>query len=53
VSGEYLHANRMGLSPSDIVLLAEASFQHSFLPADEKRAMLAQFHAGVAAAGLV
>ncbi len=53
VSEEYRHANRMGLLPSEIVSLAEASFQHSFLPAEEKRAMLEKFHSGVAALGLV
>jgi aminodeoxyfutalosine deaminase len=53
VSGEYSHMQRMGLTPGELVRLAEASFQHSFLPPDEKRAMLAKFHSGVAALGLV
>jgi aminodeoxyfutalosine deaminase len=53
VSAEYGHAHRMGFTPSELVRLAEASFQHSFLPHDEKRAMLDKFHSGVAALGLV
>jgi aminodeoxyfutalosine deaminase len=53
VSAEYQHAHRMGLTPDDLVQLAEASFNHSFLAPDEKRAMLGKFHSGVAALGLV
>jgi adenosine deaminase len=53
LSAEYGHAHRMGFTPSELVRLAEASFQHSFLPPDEKRAMLDKFHSGVAALGLV
>jgi adenosine deaminase len=53
VSTEYQHAQRMGLTPGDLVQLAEASFNHSFLGPDEKRAMLGKFHSGVAALGLV
>jgi aminodeoxyfutalosine deaminase len=53
VSDEYRHAFRMGLTPGDLVQLAEASFHHSFLGPDEKRAMLGKFHSGVAALGLV
>ncbi len=53
VSDEYRHTQTMGLTPSEIVQLAEASFLHSFLPAEEKRAMLDKFHAGVAALGLL
>src|SRR6202043_2045801 len=40
VSDEYRRARRMGLTPADLVQLAEASFHHSFLPAEEKRALL-------------
>src|SRR5215472_15668983 len=36
VSDEYRHAERMGLTPRELVLLAEASFLHSFLPPAEK-----------------
>ena len=50
---EYRHAQRMGLTPAEIVQLAEASFQHSFLGPEEKQAMLCQFRFGVAALGLV
>ena len=32
VSAEYSHMQRMGLTPGELVRLAEASFQHSFLP---------------------
>jgi aminodeoxyfutalosine deaminase len=53
VSDEYRHAHRMGLNPGELVSLAEASFLHSFLPPEEKRAMLDKFHSGVAALGLV
>ena len=53
VSDEYQHAHRMGLTSGDLVQLAEASFNHSFLEPDEKRAMLGKFHSGVAALGLV
>jgi aminodeoxyfutalosine deaminase len=53
VSEEYSHAQRMGLTPAELVNLAEASFRHSFLDVDEKRAMLAKFHSGVAALGLL
>jgi aminodeoxyfutalosine deaminase len=53
VSDEYRHANRMGLSPAELVQLAAASFQHSFLPPEEKAAMLEKFHSGVAELGLL
>jgi adenosine deaminase len=53
VSDEYRHVQRMGLTPGEIVQLAEASFHHSFLGPDAKRAMLHKFHSGVAALGLV
>ncbi len=53
LSHEYRHAQRMGLTPGEIVQLAEAAFQHSFLLADEKRGLLDKFHAGVAALGLL
>jgi aminodeoxyfutalosine deaminase len=53
VSAEYSHMQRMGLTPSELVRLAEASFHHSFLGPEEKHAMLAKFHSGVASLGLV
>jgi len=53
VSDEYGHAQRMGLGRGEIVQLAEASFQHSFLGPADKHAMLDQFHSGIAALGLV
>lgn len=53
VSDEYRHAHRMGLTPGELLQLAEASFHHSFLDAEERRAMLDKFHSGVAALGLV
>jgi aminodeoxyfutalosine deaminase len=53
VSDEYRHAHRMGLTPAELVQLAEASFLYSFLGSDEKRVMLDKFHSGVAALGLV
>jgi aminodeoxyfutalosine deaminase len=53
VSDEYRHMHRMGLTPGEIVQLAENSFHRSFLGPDEKRAMLDKFHSGVAALGLL
>jgi adenosine deaminase len=53
LTDEYRHAQSMGFTPDEIVRLAEASFHHSFLAPDEKHAMLAKFHSGVAALGLV
>jgi aminodeoxyfutalosine deaminase len=53
VSDEYRHMHRMGLTPGELVQLAEASFHHSFLGEAERTAMLAKFHSGVAALGLV
>jgi aminodeoxyfutalosine deaminase len=53
LSDEYRHMHRMGMTPVEILQLAEAGFQHSFLPPEEKRAMLDKFHSGVAALGLV
>jgi aminodeoxyfutalosine deaminase len=53
LTNEYTHAQNMGLTPSEIVKLAEASFVHSFLPANEKKTMLDKFHTGIAALGLV
>ena len=53
VSDEYRHMHRMGLTAVELIGLAEASFHHSFLPPDEKQAMLAKFRSGIAALGLV
>ena len=53
VSKEYEHAQSMGMTPAELVQLAEASFHHSFLGPEEKRAMLAKFHTRVAALGLL
>jgi adenosine deaminase len=53
LSDEYRHASGMGLSPHNLVRLAEAGFHHSFLPAEEKQALLAKFRSGVNALGLV
>jgi adenosine deaminase len=53
VSGEYAHAQRMGMTPAELVQLGEASFHHSFLAPAEKSAMLDKFHDSVAALGLV
>jgi hypothetical protein len=36
-----------------MIQLAEAGFSHSFLPPDEKKSMLGQFHSRVMALGLV
>jgi adenosine deaminase len=53
VSGEYLHAHRMGLNSVDLVRLAEASFHHAFLPDAEKATLLDEFRSRTAALGLV
>ena len=53
LTDEYRHTHRMGLTPGELIRLAEASFHHSFLPLEEKRAMLDKFHSGVAALSLV
>ena len=53
VSDEYRHMHRTGLNPGELVRLAEASFHHAFLPPQEKAALLAQFHSGAAALGLL
>jgi adenosine deaminase len=53
LSAEYRHAHQMGLTQSELIQLAEASFHHSFLGPNEKRAMLDKFHSGVTALGLV
>jgi adenosine deaminase len=50
---EYIHAQNMGLTPTELVQLAEAGFLHSFLPAKEKQSMLDKFHSAVAALSLV
>lgn len=50
---EYQHAHGMGLSTTDIVRLAEASFQHAFLSDAEKSALLEQFRSGTSALGLI
>jgi len=53
VSEEYGYASGMGMTNAELVRLAEASFEYSFLPLEEKRAMLETFHSGVAALGLL
>jgi adenosine deaminase len=53
LTDEYQHTHRMGLTPGELIRLAEASFHHSFLPPEEKRIMLDKFHSGVAALSLV
>jgi aminodeoxyfutalosine deaminase len=53
VSDEYRHAQSMGLSPIELLRLAEASFLHSFLPPAEKYAMVEKFHSGVKSLGLL
>jgi aminodeoxyfutalosine deaminase len=50
---EYGHcSSQLGLSVADTVRLAEASFQHAFLPADRKRALVGRLRAAAAARGL-
>jgi len=45
---EYAHCSTsLGFSPRDTVRLAEASFEHSFLPAEQKAAYLTRFRKAV------
>jgi adenosine deaminase len=53
ISTEYLHAHDIGLAPVELVQIAEASFQHAFLPIEGKNALLNAFHSGTTALGLV
>jgi aminodeoxyfutalosine deaminase len=53
VSGEYAHVHRMGLTTLEMLRLAEASFHHAFLSADDRSALLEKFHSGVSALSLV
>jgi adenosine deaminase len=53
LTGEYAHAQNMGLTPAEMIDLAEAGFAHSFLPDNEKKSMLDEFHSRVTALGLV
>jgi aminodeoxyfutalosine deaminase len=53
LSDEYSHMQRAGFTPAELVQLAEAGFQHSFLPPEEKLGMLDKFQSGVATLGLV
>jgi aminodeoxyfutalosine deaminase len=53
VSDEYRHMHRMGLTPGELVRLAEASFHYAFLGLPEKQALLDKFHSGVSALALV
>ncbi len=50
---EYALAARMGLSPAELVRLAEHSFEFSFLLPDEKSTLLADFRFRCAALGLL
>jgi aminodeoxyfutalosine deaminase len=50
---EYRHAAALGLGPRDIVRLARMSLEHSFLPPEEKVALLAKFQARANSLGLV
>jgi aminodeoxyfutalosine deaminase len=50
--GEYLHALRdLGLGRAEVFGLASAAVRHSFLPAADQDALLAEQHAAVAALG--
>ena len=50
---EYSHAASLGLSNSQLVQLAEQSFNASFLPPIEKRPLLEDFRAAAKSAGLL
>jgi aminodeoxyfutalosine deaminase len=53
VSDEYRHAHRMGLKSIDLIRLAEASFHHAFLSAQERAALLSEFRSRTSSLGLV
>lgn len=50
---EYALCAKLGLSPREAAQLAESSFEHTFLPPNEKAALLSTFRARRAALGLV
>jgi adenosine deaminase len=50
---EYAIAVGMGLNAAEVVQVAQASFEHAFLPADEKAALLSDFRSQVTALGLL
>jgi aminodeoxyfutalosine deaminase len=50
---EYVLANEMGLSATEIVQVAQASFEHAFLESAEKTSLLTDFRAQVSSLGLL
>jgi aminodeoxyfutalosine deaminase len=50
---EYALGLRMGLRPDELVRIAEMGFEFSFLPTEEKAALLSEFRARAAALGLL
>jgi adenosine deaminase len=40
LEAEYGHASSLGLAAADLIHLAESSFEHAFLPAEEKQRYL-------------
>jgi adenosine deaminase len=53
LNGEYLAAHEMGLTPAELLRVAEAGFRHAFLPEPERLALLHAFHSRAATLGLV
>lgn len=50
---EYRRAAALGLGPRDLLRLARMSFEHAFLPPDEKAALLSRFQTRANSLGLV
>lgn len=48
LEAEYTHASELGLSAPHLIRLAESSFEHAFLPAEEKERHLQALRAAVA-----
>lgn len=53
LASEYSLLGQMGLAPAEAVRVAEAAFEHAFLPTAEKSALLAKFRAQAAALSLL
>jgi len=50
---EYRVASRLGIAAPELARLAAMSFEHAFLPAEEKHLLLADFHNRMKSVSLV
>jgi aminodeoxyfutalosine deaminase len=50
---EYVHAAELGITPTQLAHIAEASFRAAFVPAAERNSLLETFHAALPASGLI